>query len=132
MLLVKYVCFAIIATAVNLLTQYPFFKLFNGSWVLYIAMIAGTLTGLITKYLLDKRWIFYYTPSSKADNISKFGLYSLVGVFTTIIFWGSEVLFYHLFTFPNAQLWGGAFGLSIGYICKYMLDKKFVFNKAST
>ncbi len=129
MLLIKYILFAVIATAVNLSTQYPFFKWFSGHWVLYVAMMVGTLTGLVTKYLLDKRWIFYYTPSSKADNISKFGLYSLVGVFTTIIFWGSEILFYHLFTFPNAQLWGGAFGLSIGYICKYVLDKKFVFSK---
>lgn len=132
MLLIKYVLFAIIATAVNLATQYPIFKSFDGPWVLYLALVVGTIAGLITKYLLDKRWIFYYTPSSKADNMSTFGLYSLVGVFTTVIFWGSEILFHYIFTFPNAQLWGGALGLAIGYVCKYALDKKFVFNQTAT
>ena len=129
MLAIKYVIFACIATMVNLSTQYPFFILFKGFWVLYLAMFAGTLTGLATKYWLDKRWIFYYQPASKSEDLSKFGLYSLMGIFTTVIFWGSEILFYHFFDFPNAHLWGGAFGLSIGYITKYLLDKKFVFNR---
>lgn len=131
MLVIKYLLFACIATLVNLSAQYPFFKVFEGFWVLYLAMLAGTLAGLATKYWLDKRWIFYYHPTSKSDDLSKFGLYSLMGVFTTAIFWGSEILFFHFFDFPNAQLWGGALGLSIGYVAKYLLDKKFVFTKVS-
>lgn len=129
MLVIKYLLFACIATIVNLSTQYPFFKLFKGFWVLYLAMLVGTLGGLATKYWLDKRWIFYYQPTSKSDDLSKFGLYSLMGVLTTTIFWGSEILFFHYVDLPNAQLWGGALGLLIGYVTKYLLDKKFVFNK---
>lgn len=123
----KYSLFALIATGVNLLTQWPFFALFAGRWVLYAALFAGTLTGLVTKYALDKRWIFYYTPASRRDNLGRFGLYSLMGVFTTVIFWGTEMGFYYLFDFNGAQYIGGALGLMIGYVVKYLLDKKFVF-----
>lgn len=122
-----YVAFALIATAVNLFTQWPFFIVFEQKWALYVALMAGTLTGLVTKYILDKRWIFYYTASSRRDDLSRFGLYSLMGVFTTAIFWGTEMSFYYLFDFSGSQYVGGALGLMIGYTIKYLLDKKYVF-----
>ncbi|MCL5796173.1 MAG: GtrA family protein, partial [Gammaproteobacteria bacterium] len=98
-----YVLFALIATGVNLLVQYPFFELFSAWWVIYVALFFGTLAGLVTKYWLDKRWIFVYTSKSKQDDLSRFGWYSLMGVFTTIIFWGTEMAFYHLASFEGAQ-----------------------------
>jgi len=122
-----YLLFALIATGVNLAVQYPFFELFSGWWVIYVALLFGTLAGLVTKYWLDKRWIFVYTPKSKQDDLSRFGLYSLMGVFTTIIFWGTEMAFYHLVAFEGSQYIGGALGLAIGYVIKYELDKRFVF-----
>ncbi len=130
MLLIKYLVFALIATAVNLCAQYPVFWIFNGTWVIYAALSVGTVAGLVTKYWLDKRWIFYYMPTSKVDDLSRFGLYSLMGIFTTIIFWGTEILFFKIFHFNNSQYVGGALGLMVGYTIKYMLDKKFVFNRA--
>lgn len=129
MKLFYYIFFALIATAVNLLAQWPFFQLFDGWWVLYLALLVGTLAGLVTKYLLDKKWIFNYQASSKKDDLHKFGLYSLMGVFTTVIFWGTEMSFFYLFDFNGAQYVGGGLGLAVGYIVKYYLDKKFVFNK---
>lgn len=122
-----YVLFALIATGVNLLVQYPIFELFSGWWVIYLALFLGTLAGLVTKYWLDKRWIFVYTPKSKQDDLSRFGWYSLMGVATTIIFWGTEMAFYHLANFEGAQYVGGALGLAIGYVVKYELDKRYVF-----
>ena len=124
---IKYFLFALIATVINLLTQMPFFTIFNGAWVLYAALLSGTLTGLVTKYILDKRWIFYYTSSSRRDDLSRFCLYSLMGVFTTAIFWGTEMSFYYLFEFTGSQYVGGALGLRVGYTAKYILDKKYVF-----
>ncbi len=126
-LIIKYFFFAVIATSVNLLTQWPIFQFFEGEWVLYLALMVGTLTGLVTKYVLDKRWIFYYTASSTKDDLSRFGLYSLMGVFTTAIFWGTEMSFYYFFDFTGSQYVGGGLGLMVGYTAKYLLDKKYVF-----
>ena len=50
-----------------------------------------------------------------------------MGVFTTLIFWGFEITFDYIFNNENAKYAGAVIGLSIGYIVKYLLDKKFVF-----
>jgi putative flippase GtrA len=103
------------------------FALFNGQWVLYAALFFGTLTGLLAKYLLDKKWIFAYETTCHKDNAHRFGLYSLMGVVTTVIFWGTEMGFFYLFDFEGAAYVGGALGLAVGYVIKYQLDKRFVF-----
>ncbi|MFO7817030.1 MAG: GtrA family protein [Thermodesulfobacteriota bacterium] len=125
--IILYFIFALIAVGVNLASQWPFFYFFRGPWVLYAALTAGTLSGLVTKYMLDKRWIFYYRARSRQDDAVRFSLYSLMGVFTTIIFWGTEAVFFYVFDFKGAQYAGGALGLCVGYTCKYFLDKHLVF-----
>jgi putative flippase GtrA len=126
-LILKYSIFALIATMVNLLTQWPVFRFYEGAGALYAAMAAGTLTGLVTKYLLDKRWIFHYISESHADNFGRFLLYSAVGGLTTVLFWGTEILFYLYVPVTGSQYLGGGLGLGIGYAVKYKLDKRFVF-----
>ena len=127
MLAIKYTLFAAISTLFNLLFQYLSFLLYTGFGSLYTAMFFGTLAGLVVKYILDKKFIFYHTPKDKKDDAKKFALYSLMGVFTTIIFWGTEIAFHTLSQNPNAKYIGAVIGLSIGYVTKYFLDKKFVF-----
>ncbi len=127
MLAVKYTIFAIISTLFNLLFQYFSFGLYTELGSLYVAMFFGTLAGLVAKYILDKKFIFYHTPKDKKDDAKKFALYSLMGVFTTIIFWGTEITFDTLSQDPNAKYLGAVIGLSIGYVIKYFLDKKYVF-----
>jgi len=127
MLAIKYSLFALISTLFNLLFQYLSFEVYDNFAALYVAMFFGTLAGLITKYILDKKFIFYHKPKDKKDDAKKFALYSLMGVFTTIIFWGTEIGFDMLFTSDNAKYAGAIIGLSIGYIIKYFLDKQFVF-----
>jgi putative flippase GtrA len=87
----------------------------------------GTLAGLVAKYILDKKFIFYHTPKDKKDDAKKFALYSLMGIFTTIIFWATEITFDRVFEEPNSKYIGAIIGLSIGYVIKYFLDKRFVF-----
>lgn len=123
----KYVLFAVVSTLVNLLFQYISFVFYTGFLDLYAAMFSGTLAGLILKYILDKRYIFYHQPKNKKDDGKKFALYSLMGVFTTFIFWGFEIGFDYLFDSESAKYIGAVVGLSIGYVVKYFLDKKFVF-----
>ncbi len=128
-LAVKYAIFAGIATAANIGTQYACLRLYGGPFSLYAAMAAGTLTGLALKYVLDKRYIFYHRTDGARDDLFKFFVYSSMGVVTTLIFWGSELLFNHLFSFPEAKFIGAVVGLTIGYITKYNLDKRFVFRE---
>lgn len=127
MLVIKYTFFAMISTLFNLLFQYVSFELYSGFGSLYVAMFLGTLAGLLTKYILDKKFIFYHTPKDKKEDAKKFMFYSLMGVFTTIIFWGTEIVFDALSTHPNAKYIGAIVGLTIGYIIKYFLDRKYVF-----
>ena len=127
MMAIRYTVFAAISTLFNLLFQYFSFLAYIGSGSLYVAMLFGTLAGLVAKYILDKKFIFYHTPTDKKDNAKKFALYSLMGVVTTAIFWGMEIGFDTLFQEPNAKYLGAVIGLSIGYVIKYFLDKRYVF-----
>lgn len=127
MLAIKYTVFAIVSTLFNLLFQYFCFGIYAGFGSLYVAMVVGTLAGLVVKYVLDKKFIFYHIVEDKKDDAKKFGLYSLMGVFTTIIFWGTEIAFDTIFQDPNAKYLGAVIGLGIGYVIKYFLDKKYVF-----
>jgi len=126
---IKYILFAVFSTLGNLFTQWFSLKVYSGDFSLYLAMFLGTLIGLIIKYILDKKYIFYYETDSLNENHKLFLLYSLMGVFTTFIFWSMELFFHYLFPSPNAKYLGAVIGLSIGYIIKYLLDKKFVFKK---
>lgn len=90
-------------------------------------MIIGTAAGLIIKYVLDKNYIFQYEVKSHSEELQKFSLYSFIGIFTTCIFWITEILFAFIFEHENAKYLGAIIGLSIGYTAKYYLDKMFVF-----
>ena len=127
LLVLKYSLFALIATIINLFTQFISLAIYSQDFSLYIAIFFGTLTGLIVKYILDKKYIFYYVLKDKKEDSQKFILYSIMGVFTTLIFWGFEIGFDYIFDSEIAKYIGAIIGLSIGYITKYFLDKKFVF-----
>ena len=129
LLVLKYSFFALIATIINLFTQFISLAIYSQNFSLYIAMFFGTLTGLIAKYILDKKYIFYYVVKDKKEDSQKFILYSIMGVFTTVIFWGFEIGFDYIFDSEIAKYIGAVIGLSIGYIIKYFLDKKFVFKE---
>ena len=54
-----------------------------------------------------------------------------MGLVTTVIFWGFEFGFDHLFETREMRYLGGIIGLAIGYYAKYQLDKRFVFRSAT-
>jgi putative flippase GtrA len=127
MIAIKYTFFAVVSTALNLFFQYLSFLVYNGLGALYVAMLVGTAIGLVSKYVLDKKWIFYHKTENKKEDAKKFALYTLMGIFTTVIFWGTEMAFYYLIPRPEAKYIGAFIGLSLGYVIKYFLDKHFVF-----
>lgn len=128
-LVLKYIAFAIFSILVNLAMQYISFFVYAGVFDLYVAMFFGTLAGLVVKYVLDKKYIFYHKVESRKDDGIKFILYAFMGIFTTLIFWSFEIGFNVIFGGQYAKYAGAILGLGIGYIIKYQLDKKFVFMK---
>ena len=118
---------AILATGINIGAQYISLSIYSAQYSIYLAMFWGTLAGLIIKYILDKKYIFQFQTKDIKEDSFKFILYSLMGVITTLIFWGFELAFNALFPYAEAKYVGAILGLSVGYIIKYRLDKKFVF-----
>ena len=131
MIAIRYAAFAVFATMLNLLFQFLSLQVYTGMASLYVAMSAGTLAGLVVKYILDKKFIFYHKPASKKSDATNFFFYSLTGVFTTFIFWGTEILFDAMLETEIAKYVGAVIGLAIGYVIKYYLDKTFVFRETS-
>ena len=128
-LVLKYSSFCIIAMLVNLLTQRFFIEssITENSYV--VALIMGTVAGLFIKFLLDKNFIFNDLNDNSSNKINKFPAYTLNSVFTTLIFWGTESLFYFLGGTNFFREIGAILGLTIGYIIKYRMDKRFVFSR---
>lgn len=122
----RYVAFALAATLVNLGSQWGWLAFYGGPFRLSSAMALGTLAGLVTKYLLDKRWIFDDRSTGAGTHARKFSLYSAMGLVTTAVFWGTELLFGAVLG-EDWVLVGGAVGLAVGYALKYRLDRRFVF-----
>jgi putative flippase GtrA len=56
-----------------------------------------------------------------------FSLYTVMGTATTAIFWGTETAFWMIWHTDFMRELGAMIGLSIGYIVKYNLDRRFVF-----
>lgn len=122
-----YALLAAIATAINIFAQALSVWLYSGVAGIALSMVAGTGAGLIVKYVLDKRYIFRFKAENVAHDGRLFMLYSLMGVFTTVIFWGTELAFHFAFQSAELRYLGGVIGLAIGYLTKYELDKRFVF-----
>lgn len=128
-----YTLFAGIATVVNIATQALAWRLLlpaaEEPWPLILSVVAGTGTGLIVKYVLDKRWIFAFRAKNRASGVRAFVLYTLFSVVTTVIFWGFEFGAEALFGTELARYVGAIAGLAIGYAAKYRLDKHITFGK---
>lgn len=123
----RYVVFAVVATVGNLATQRLVMQFTDDALAFHVALLAGTLVGLVIKYVLDKRWIFADAEQGLAAHGRKFSLYTLMGVATTAIFWGMETLFWLTWHTQFAREAGAVLGLSIGYLVKYHLDRRYVF-----
>lgn len=127
-LVFRYSLFAALATLANLAAQRIVLAAVDGRIGFSAAVIAGTGAGLVLKYILDKRWIFDDRSTGLAAHGRKFTLYTIMGIVTTLIFWGFETTFWLVWgTDPMREL-GAVIGLAIGYFIKYQLDLRFVFN----
>ncbi|MGL5734433.1 MAG: GtrA family protein, partial [Beijerinckiaceae bacterium] len=108
-----------------------FLRIYGGPFVIALSIGVGTIAGLAVKYMLDKTMIFKFEARDLRHDGAMFARYSLMGVATTLIFWGFEMAFHFAFGTDGMRYLGGAIGLVIGYIVKYQLDKRFVFRTPS-
>ena len=127
-----YVLFASLATGINLGTQWGLNQYLGPQDSILLGLILGTFLGLITKFLLDRRYIFCLKRTTVRGYQNQFYFYSLTGVATTLIFWGIEYSFVLIFTQTWMRYVGGFIGLSLGYILKYQLDKRYFLIYADT
>ena len=127
-LILRYAAFAVVATLANLATQRTVLHFGDSGGYFAAAVGAGTLVGLVIKYLLDKRWIFRDTEGGLRNHGRKFTLYTVMGLVTTAIFWGTETAFWLIWRTDLMREAGAILGLSVGYVVKYRLDRRFVFH----
>lgn len=126
-LALTYAFLAVIATAANIGAQDLTIRLYAGAYAVLLSVAVGTGVGLIVKYVLDKRYIFRFRAKNAAHDSWTFILYTLMGLATTVIFWGFEFGFNAVFQTKEMRYLGGIIGLAIGYLTKYHLDKRYVF-----
>lgn len=129
-LILRYAGFAVLATLANLATQRLVLSGGDAAGRYVLAVGAGTIVGLVLKYILDKRWIFHDTGTGFRAQGRKFTLYTVMGLVTTAIFWGSETLFWLTWHSDTMRELGAVLGLIVGYTVKYNLDRRFVFTDA--
>ena len=125
--IIKYILFAIFATIANLLTQRIILSFFQTTFFL-LAIFLGTLVGLIIKFFLDKTFIFF-DKSKISKKLGKSLVFILQMGFFQQLFLGNRVYILDNLENRKHEEIGAVIGLSIGYIIKYKLDKKYVFNK---
>ncbi len=126
-LVLRYAAFAGIATIANLAAQRGVLCFGESPGHFLAAVGAGTLVGVVVKYHLDKRWIFFDLETGLKNHSRKFTLYIAMGLITTVIFWGIETAFWLIWQNTAMRELGAVIGLSIGYVVKYQLDRRFVF-----
>lgn len=125
-----YAFFAALAIAANLLAQFIVTTIDPTPFRFWTALTAGTGVGLVVKYLLDKHFIFRAHHINALHEIGKsFLRYAATGLLTTAVFWSLQLAFHLGFPgWPTAKYIGAGLGLTLGYLWKYRLDRRFAFS----
>ena len=127
----RYIAFAVIATLANFLGQAAVLSFVKISFGLEISVASGTIIGFLVKYVLDKKFIFFNQVESAAQESAQIMLYGFTAIFTTLLFWSFELGAVAVWHNAAAKYSGATVGLAIGYCAKFLLDRKFVFCRAS-
>ncbi len=109
-LVAKYVILALLATVVNIACQDIVVRSLTGKWALWLSVLAGTAAGLLFKYYMDKRYIFDFVADGFGHDTRTFAVYTLMGLVTTLIFWGFEFGFEWLFNDRLLRYLGAVIG----------------------
>jgi putative flippase GtrA len=126
-LILLYAAFAAFSIVTNLGSQWLTIQIYKGPHYIILSVLIGTMVGLVTKYILDKRWIFRFRANNIKHELRTLALYTVMGGVTTLVFWGTEGLFQLAFGTEMMRFAGALLGLIAGYLVKYKLDSRLVF-----
>jgi putative flippase GtrA len=126
----RYAIFSAIAMATNVGSQMLSMVVYNGAYAVELSILVGTIIGMPVRYLLEKRFIFYFQAKNIRMHGQVFLLYVGMSVITTGVFWATEYAFHLIFDSDGMRYFGAIVGLTIGSFAKYQLDKKYVFTNA--
>ncbi len=140
---VLYFSFAVFVYALNLFIQYlhmtfiappicassssDFVQSFycpNDGRVL-VGSVLGVGVSYIVKFILDKFIVFEKKSTDLKQTSKEFIKYFLFAIFTTVINIGGQYLLYKIFLWE--YLTAAIIPLAVGYIVKFLLDRKYVF-----
>jgi putative flippase GtrA len=123
----RYAAFAVIATVVQVAARRAVLQ-FSDTGVYFAAAVrAGTIAGLVVKYLLDRRCIFCDAETGVKDLRRKFFVHTTMGFVTTPIFWLREIASWLIWRANLVRELNAKIGLSIGDVGKRNLDQRFLF-----
>jgi len=129
--IIQYAIAAVAATFANIGGQWLVIQsIGNSVWAVYASVFIGTGIGLVAKFAMDK-YLIFRDPTGGRQAVTQVALYVGTGIFTTMVFWGVELLFHYLYGTDAMRYLGGILGLAIGYTLKYVLDSRFVFRTPS-
>ena len=126
---VRYVLFAVVAGLGNLGAQEVAARILPQVPLMF-PILVGTAVGFIVKYILDKKWIFQDSFEAHAQEVQKVLKYGVFSLATTLLFWATELVFWHFGQTVAAKYAGAVLGLGAGNWIKYQLDKTYVFKRA--
>jgi hypothetical protein len=124
---IYYSLFSVLSTVVNINIQMFFILTYKGLYSVEVSIFIGTLAGLLLYYFFEKCYIFSFQSTNIKLNGLLFYFNSFMGVFTTVIFWETEDVFYLIFIGDLMLYVGGVLGLVIGCYINDQLNKHFVF-----
>ena len=127
----RYILFAFLAGCCNLAMQDVVLRIFAEASIA-ASLLAGTASGFLVKYILDKTLIFHDKYRSHSVEMRKIVISGLFSVGTTLLFWSIELSFWYMWGTSEAKYIGAAIGLALGNWLKYWLDRSWVFNQEYT
>lgn len=128
-IVIKYIFFSIISSFINIASQFIFLLFYTSYLNIELSILFGTIMGMPPRYVLEKKYIFYFRANNLKHDGRIFVIYIFFSGITTLLFWAIEYLFHIVFMDDILRYIGGLIGLMIGFYIKYRLDKKYVFVK---
>ena len=114
--------FALFAAPVNLIGQHISLNYHEN---LFLAVIVGSALALVFKYILDSSIVF---DGKTRISLNNFFIYAFIGACITPIVWIVEVSFLNIFGTVFMRDIGALLGISLAYLIKYEMVKRYVFN----
>ncbi len=140
---ILYFSFAALVYVLNLLVQY-LHMVFLSPWIcssiswdfvqtyycpidgrVLVGSLLGVVVSYIVKFILDKYIVFEKKSTDLKQTSKEFIKYFLFAILTTVINIGGQYLLYKVFLWD--YLIAAIIPLAIGYIVKFLLDRKYVF-----